>query len=91
LDVATTANLWIPVCCERVMRFNLFIQKNGTSYGSLVCTVCNKSVSFELEHQAQLSEYGEGARALRMLGSPKPPKDVRRKVDENAALNDKTL
>jgi hypothetical protein len=91
LDLATTANLWIPVCCERVMRFNLFIQKNGTPYGSLVCTVCNKSVSFELEHQAHLTEYGEGARALSMLGSPKPPKDVRRKVDENAAMNDKTL
>jgi hypothetical protein len=73
------------------MRFNIFVQKNGTAYGSLVCTVCNKSVSYELEHQADLSTYGEGARALNMLGAPKPPKEERRKVDEDAALNDQTL
>jgi hypothetical protein len=73
------------------MRFNMFVQKTGTVYGSLVCTVCNKSVSYELENQADLSAYGEGARALTMLGSPKPPKDVRRRVDEDEALNDQTL
>jgi hypothetical protein len=28
---------------------------------------------------------------LSMLGSPKPPKDVRQKVDEDAAMNDQTL
>jgi hypothetical protein len=91
LDPTKTANLWIPVCCERVMRFNVFMQKNGTAYGSLVCTVCNKNVSFELEHQSDLGAYGEGARSLNMLGAPKPPKDVRRKIDEDAAMNDQTL
>ncbi len=83
--------MWIPVCCERVMRFNVFVQRNGMAYGSLVCTVCNKSVSFELEPQADLIAYGDGARALNMLGSPKPPTDVRRKIDESAAMNDQTL
>jgi hypothetical protein len=73
------------------MRFNVFVQKNGTVYGSLVCTVCNKSVAYELENQADLATYGDGARALNMLGSPKPPKEVRRKVDEDAAMNDQTL
>ena len=91
MDSTKTANLWIPVCCERVMRFNIFMQKSGTPYGSMVCTVCNKSVSFELEHHADLNGYGEGARAVNVLGSPKPPKDVRRKVDESAAMNDQTL
>lgn len=91
MDPVQTANLWIPVCCERVMRYNVFAQKNGTAYGSLVCTVCNKSVSFELEHQADLSAYGDGARAITILGSPKPPQGVRRKIDEDAALNDQTL
>ena len=62
LDATKTANVWIPVCCERVMRFNIFVQKTGTPYGSLVCTVCNKSVSFELEHQVDLNQYGDGAR-----------------------------
>ena len=73
------------------MRFNMFVQKNGTVYGSLVCTICNKSVAYELERQVDLTAYGDGARAITMLGSPKPPKDVRRKVDEDAALNDQTL
>jgi len=73
------------------MRYNIFVQKSGTAYGSLVCTVCNKSVSFELEHQADLSAYGDGARAISVLGSPKPPKDVRRKIDKNAAMNDQTM
>ena len=73
------------------MRYNVFVQKSGTAYGSLVCTMCNKSVLFELEHQTDLRAYGDGARVLEMLASPKPPKDVRRKVDEDAAMNDQTL
>ena len=73
------------------MRYNLFIQKDGMAYGSLVCTVCNKNVTFELEHLADLSTYGEGVRVLSMLASPKPPKVERRKVDGDAALNDQTL
>lgn len=87
----TAANLWIPVCCERVMRFNIFVQKSGTGYGSLVCTVCNKSVSFELEHQADLGTYGDSARAIAFLGSPKPPTQARRNIDQDAAMNDQTI
>lgn len=73
------------------MRFNIFMQKNGTPYGSLVCTVCNKSVSFELEHQADLTNYGDSARAIPVLGSPKPPTQARRKIDQGAAVNDQTI
>ena len=84
-------NLWIPVCCERVMRFNMFAQKDGTAYGAMVCGVCNKNVVFELEHKADLAAFGEGARVLTMLGSPKPPKAPREKAADNATLNDQTL
>jgi hypothetical protein len=73
------------------MRFNVFVQKNGTVYGSLVCTVCNKSVSCELEHNPDLSGYGDGAKVISMLGSPKPPKDERKRIDEDAASKDLTL
>ncbi|HMD40642.1 MAG TPA: hypothetical protein VKH15_15260 [Candidatus Acidoferrum sp.] len=90
-DTAKVANVWVPVCCERVMRYNVFLQKDGTAYGSMVCTVCNKNVTFELEHLADLNAYGEGARVLSLLGSPKPPKESRRKVDGDAALSDQTL
>ena len=67
------------------------MQKSGTAYGSLVCTVCNKSVSYELEHSPDLSEYGDGAKVISMLGSPKPPKDERKRIDEDAASKDLTL
>ena len=73
------------------MRFNMFLQKDGTAYGALVCRVCNKNITLELEHRADLSAYGEGARALSMLGSPKPPNVERRKADGDATLNDQTL
>jgi len=73
------------------MRYNVLLQKNGTAYGSLVCAVCNKNVTFELEQQADLSTYGEGSRVLNMLGSPKPPNVERRKAAEDASLSDHTL
>jgi hypothetical protein len=73
------------------MRYNLFLQKDGSAYGSLVCTRCNKNVTFELEHLADLSAYGEGARVLNMLGTPKPPNVERGKAAGDAALNDQTL
>lgn len=73
------------------MRFNIFVQKNGTAYGSLVCTVCNKSVSYDLEHNPELSAYGEGAKVISMLASPRPPKDERKRIDEDAASKDLTL
>jgi hypothetical protein len=72
------------------MRYNMFMQQGGTAYGLLVCSVCNKNVTFELEQQADLSIFGEGSRVLNMLGSPKPP-NVERKKLRDAALNDKTL
>ena len=70
------------------MRYNMFVQQDGTKYGALVCSVCNKNVTFELEHQAEMSKYGECSRVLSMLGSPKPPNVVRRKADRDAGLDD---
>jgi hypothetical protein len=73
------------------MRFNMFAPQGGAAYGALVCSVCNKNVTFELEPQADLTMCGEGARVLHMLGAPKPPNGERKKSDGDAALNDKTL
>jgi len=73
------------------MRFNMFAPQGASAYGVLLCSVCNKNVTFELEHQADLSVYGEGAHAQSMLGSPKPPDVPRKKLDGDAALNDRTL
>ncbi len=71
------------------MRFNMFVQQDGLAYGALVCSVCSKNVAFELEHQADLSAYGDGSRVLNMLGSPKPPSEPRQRPD--SLMNDQTL
>jgi hypothetical protein len=73
------------------MRYNMFVPKDGAAYGALVCTVCSKNVTFELESLLDLQAYGEGSRVLNMLGSPKPPKVDRPKTAGDATLNDKTL
>jgi hypothetical protein len=72
------------------MRYNMFVQKDGTPYGALVCSVCSKNVTLEFENQAELSKYGEGSRVLSVLGSPRPPNAVRRKADGDEGL-DNTL
>jgi hypothetical protein len=73
------------------MRFNMFAPQGGAAYGVLVCSVCDKNITFELEPQGDLSMYGEAARVLHMLGAPKPPHVERKKLDSDATLNDKTL
>jgi hypothetical protein len=73
------------------MRYNMFVKQGGTTYGALVCSVCNKSVTFELDHQADVSKYGEGSRVLNVVGSPKPPNVERKKQDTDTALSDETL
>ena len=73
------------------MRHNMFLMKDGGGYGALVCTICNKNITLEQEPLANVKTYGEGSRVLSVLGSPKPPKDDRRKAGSDAALDDRTL
>ena len=49
------------------MRFNVFIQKDSSAYGALVCSVCNKNVTLELEKTVDLTAYGYGSRANNVL------------------------
>ncbi|MEQ1473725.1 MAG: hypothetical protein ABLQ96_07880 [Candidatus Acidiferrum sp.] len=91
MSLAPTPNVWVPVCCDRVMRYNMFVPKDGPAYGTMFCTVCSKNVSFELESHLDLNAYGEGARVLNVLGSPKPPKTDRPKAAGEARLKDQTL
>ena len=46
-DNAST--MWVPVCCGRVMRCNMFRQADGGAYAALVCSVCNKNITLEQE------------------------------------------
>jgi hypothetical protein len=73
------------------MRYNLFRQADGSAYGALVCAVCNKNVTLELEHLADLSAFGDGSRVLSVLASPKPPTTERRSPAGDGADSDQTL
>jgi hypothetical protein len=73
------------------MRYNMFRQADGSAYGALVCAVCNKNITLELEHLADLGSFGDGSRVVSVLASPKPPTTERRKAAGDAAENDQTL
>jgi hypothetical protein len=84
------SNVWVPVCCGRVMRCNMFKQSGGGSYAALVCTSCNKSITLEQEPFSEGS-YGEGWNILSLLSSPKPPKTDRRTSGSEVGSDEPTL
>jgi hypothetical protein len=88
-DEAST--MWVPVCCGRVMRCNMFKQADGGTYAALVCTRCNKNITLEQEPLASRNNFGEGSTILSLIGSPKPPKAERRKSFTEAGPDDPTL
>ncbi len=85
------STMWVPVCCGRVMRCNMFRQADGGAYAALVCTVCNKNITLEQEPLAAANSFGEGSKVLSLIGSPKPPKTGRRKAFTEAGPDDPTL
>jgi len=90
----SSQKVWIPVCCGRVMRFNRFLKADGEAFGSMVCTICNKNIVLEQENPPADGAYGEGARLLTVVGTPKPPKtDRSREGDESTRTgsDDQTL
>ena len=86
-----SSKLWVPVCCERVMRCNTFRQADGGAYAALVCTVCNKNITLEQEPVTAADKLGEGSNILSLIGSPKPPKTERRKTASESSREDPTL
>ena len=88
-DKAST--MWVPVCCGRIMRCNMFRQPDGGAYAALVCTVCNKNITLEQEPLADANKFGDGSHILNLLGSPKPPKTERPKSFDDASSDDPTL
>jgi hypothetical protein len=83
--------IWVPVCCGRVMRCNMFRQAGGGSYAALVCASCNKNITLEQEPLKDANAFGEGSKVLSLIGSPKPPNTERRKTYSEAGPDDPTL
>ena len=86
-----SSKIWVPVCCGRVMRCNMFRQADGGTYAALVCSVCNKNITLEQESRASADKFGEGSNILSLIGSPKPPKTERKKSFAEAGPDDPTL
>jgi hypothetical protein len=86
-----TSTMWVPVCCGRVMRCNMFRQADGGAYAALVCTVCNKNVTLEQEPATAADTFGDGSSILSLIGSPKPPKTERKKSFAESSPDDPTL
>ena len=86
-----SSKIWVPVCCGRVMRCNMFRQADGGTYAALVCSVCNKNITLEQEPLAAANKFGEGSNILSLMGSPKPPKTERKKSFAEAGPDDPTL
>src|ERR1700722_6251616 len=86
-----SSTMWVPVCCGRVMRCNMFRQADGGSYAALVCSVCNKNITLEQEPAEAANKFGEGSKILSLIGSPKPPKTERKKSLGEASADDPTL
>lgn len=85
------STMWVPVCCGRVMRCNMFRQPDGSSYAALVCAVCNKNITLEQEPSSAAENFGEGSSILNVIGSPRPPKTERQKPLANPGEDDPTL
>jgi hypothetical protein len=90
MTVDHSSTMWVPVCCGRVMRCNMFKQGDGGAYAFLVCTVCNKNITLEPEPVAAVSSFGEGSKVLSLMGSPKPP-NTERKKSTDTGPDDPTL
>lgn len=88
---ADDSKIWVPVCCGRVMRCNMFRQADGGMYAALVCTVCNKNITLEPEALSAAKEFGDGSNILHLIGSPKPPKTERKKAFAEGSPDDPTL
>jgi hypothetical protein len=86
-----SSKIWVPICCGRVMRCNMFRQADGGTYAALVCSVCNKNITLEQESRAAADKFGEGSNILSLMGSPKPPKTERKKSFAEAGPDDPTL
>lgn len=85
------STLWVPVCCQHIMRCSMFRQADGGVYAALVCALCNKTITLEQESLAGANNFGDGSNILNLVGSPKPPKAERRKSSVETGSDDPTL
>ena len=70
-DHATNTSTWVPICCETVMRHNVF-QGDTAPVATLVCTACGKHITLQPHTTGSIDEYGEGAGVLQIVSVARP-------------------
>jgi hypothetical protein len=86
-----TPPVWVPVCCGRVMRYNVFGRAEGGAFATLGCRICARSITLEQEDVEKVKDYGERAAVIQMIGSPRPPTEDRTKTVADGGTNEPTL
>jgi hypothetical protein len=91
MAVEKTPTVWLPVCCGRVMRYNVFGREDGGAFGTLGCRICGRSITLEQESAEKVKDYGERAAVIQLIGSPRPPTEDRSKPEGDGGKNEPTL
>jgi hypothetical protein len=91
MSAEKTPNVWVPVCCQRVMRYNIFGRMEAGAFAALTCRICGRNITLEQESSENLHAYGERASILSVIGTPRPPTDDRRKVASDVGSDEPTL
>jgi hypothetical protein len=91
MAVEKAPTVWVPVCCGRVMRYNVFGRADGGAFGTLGCRICGRNITLEQENPENVKEYGERAGVIQIIGSPRPPTEDRSKPESDPGKNEPTL
>lgn len=86
-----TTIIWVPTCCEQVMRHNRFRGPGDKTYAALVCASCGKHVGFESETAEVLGQYPEGTELFSVLGVPRSVRKASAGDSSQGELSDETL
>lgn len=66
------SDFWLPICCQTVMRHNVFRGKDDSRAATLVCANCGKNVTLQPHGSGPITQYGEGARTLQVVTVSRP-------------------
>jgi hypothetical protein len=68
---ATDKTTWVPICCDHVMRHNVF-QAENEPVATLVCVSCGKHLTLQRHTSGSIDQYGEGAHLLQVVSVARP-------------------
>lgn len=77
--------MWVPICCETVMRYNTF-GAGDDSVAAFICTSCGKNFALQPHNGGSIDGYGQGARVVAVVSVKHPSRE---RVKSAAAHSDR--